>query len=61
MHCRFAKDILITSLLLSHMFLDMGKLQQEDLDTNWLTGLEMQTSLHPIQSIMKSITYHSDP
>ena len=30
------------------MFLDMGKLQQEDLNTNWLTGLEMQTSLHPV-------------
>ena len=49
MHYRFAIGIFkVTSLLLSHMFLDMVKLQQEDLNTNWLTGLEMQASLYPV-------------
>ena len=56
MHCRFAKGILSYTLLLSPMFLDMVKLQQEA--THWLSGLEMQTSLHPVQGILKSITYH---
>ena len=61
MHCRFAKDILIYIPHVESHVLRHGKLQQEDLDTNWLTGLEMQTSLHPVQSKLKSITYHSDP
>ena len=50
------KAFWVTSLLLSHMFLDMVKLQQEALNTNWLTGLEMQTLLHPASSLLQSPT-----
>ena len=45
MHYRFAIGIFkVTSLLLIHMFLDMVKLQQEDLNTNCVTDKHIAPS-----------------
>ena len=39
------------------MFLDMVKLQQEDLNTNWMTGLEMQTHCTQSKALLKTAVH----
>ena len=44
------------------MFLDIVKLQQEDLNTRLVDcGLQMQTHCTETKALLRSITYHADP
>ena len=59
MHCMLLKAFLATSLLLSHMFLDMVKLRRFE-HTLVDYGQEMQTHCTLSKALLKSIVYHAD-
>ena len=61
MHCKFSKlkGILRYIPSFESHVLRHGQLQQEDLNTNWMTGLKC--TLHPVQSIIEVYMFYGDP